>query len=53
MLLIDINMPIMTGLEAVKIIRQKYERLNKIRSEQAKEQVARPAMFYYSEYCRN
>ena len=36
LLLIDINMPIMTGMEAVKIIRHRYESLNKVRSEQGK-----------------
>ena len=52
LLLIDINMPIMTGMEAIEIIKQKYERLNETRREQGKEQVARPAIFYYSQYSR-
>ena len=52
LLLIDINMPIMTGMEAVEHIKQKYERLNQSRREQGKEEVARPAMFYYSQYSR-
>ena len=52
MLLIDINMPIITGIEAVKIVKQKYERLNEVRSEQGKEQVVRPAILYYSQYSR-
>ena len=52
LLLIDINMPIMTGMQAVKIIRQKYEELNRIQREQGKEQVARPAILYFTQYTR-
>ena len=52
LLLVDINMPIMTGMEAVRIIRQRYESFNQSRREQGKEEVARPAMFYYSQCSR-
>ena len=45
-------MPIMTGMEAIENIKKKYERLNETKRAQGKEQVARPAIFYYSQYSR-
>ena len=48
----DINMPIMTGLEAVKLIKQKYEELNEFLVKQERPQLVRPALLYYSQYNR-
>ena len=50
LLLIDINMPILTGIEALKLIKQNYDKINVSLAEQNRPKLVRPAICYYSQY---
>ena len=52
LVLLDINMPIMTGLEAVKSIKGLFDRCNEELEAEGRNSLIRPVIMYFTQYNR-